>query len=188
MLHFRADLVILTHPATPGKQQQHSIQPIHVMKKLITLLALFCLAAPVCAKDEDAPKKDRKEKKEDEKKDKKKEPVLNRYQVTLENVPEAKKDDVISLLKYIEGAKLEGEAVKAEKGENAWTVVVTSSKKLSRGDITKALRKEKEVKLASFRQLRDDDKKEEKDAEKKDDRKDAPKEEKKDGETTPKEK
>ena len=149
------------------------------MKKLIALIALFCLAAPVCAKDEDAPKKDRKEKKEDEKKDKKKEPVLNRYQVTLENVPEDKKDDVISLLKYIEGAKLEGEAVKAEKGENAWTVVVTSSGKLSRGDITKALRKEKDAKIASFRQLREDDKKEEKDAKKED---------KKDGETAPKEK
>lgn len=156
------------------------------MKKLIALLALFCLAAPVCAKDEDAPKKDRKEKKEDEKKDKKKEPVMFRYQVTVENVPEAKKDDVIGLLKYIENAKLEGAAVKAEK-DNAWTVVISSSKKLSRGDITKALRKEKEAKLDSFRQLRDDDKKETE--EKKDEeKKDAPKEEKKDGDAAPKEK
>ena len=150
------------------------------MKKLITFIAALCIALPAVA----APKKD------DKGKDRyaKKEAPPQTWSVVVEGASsETAAEEVKAFLSGMKGVKVET----IEKKENTVEAVISSKEKLSRSDVSKAIKENKELKVKEFKVKRPD-----KDADKKgsektgEPKKDAPKKEgdktepKKDGDKT----
>ena len=130
------------------------------MKITLLLVALcgFTALAPAADKKDDKP--DRKNKKEE-----KKEEVRNLFEVTITGAKdEAAESDVKTFLGSIEGVKLD----KAEKTEKGIEAVLSTATKISRADVSKALKDNKDLKVADFRAVRPGREKKE---DKKDDKK-----------------
>ncbi len=141
------------------------------MKITLLLVALFGFAALAPAADKDDPKTDRKTRneKKDDKKDEKKEEVRNHFEVTVTGAKdESAEADVKTFLSSIEGVKLE----KSEKTGKGIEAVLSTKTKISRGDVSKALKDNKDLKVADFKAVRPGrEKKEEKAGETKPDEK-----------------
>ena len=149
------------------------------MKTTLLLLSFFCystFAQAIDKKEEDksdgknqsARKEDKKEDKKDgkkEKKEEKKEPVRNRFEVTIAGAKDAAAEaDVKTYLQSIEDVRLE----KSEKTTKGIEAVLSTMRKLSRGDLGKAIKDNKDLKVADFKVLRPGrEKKEEKAVDKK---------------------
>ncbi len=134
------------------------------MKTTLLLVALFGFPALAPAADTKDDKPDRKNKKEE-----KKEEVRNLFEVTVTGAKdEAAESDVKTFLGSIEGVKLD----KAEKTEKGIEAVLSSATKISRADVSKALKDNKDLKIADFKAVRPGrEKKEDKKEDKKDDKK-----------------
>jgi hypothetical protein len=105
------------------------------MKITLMLVALFGFTALAPAADKKDDKSDRKNKKE--KKEEKKEEVRNLFEVTVTGAKdEAAESDVKTFLGSIEGVRLD----KAEKTEKGMEAVLSSTTKISRADVSKALK------------------------------------------------
>ena len=126
---------------------------------LATLLA-FTISAPAADKD-DAKKdrKDRNEKKDDKKKEEK-EDMRNSFEITVEGAKDATAEaDVKTYLQSMEGVKVD----KCEKTDKGMEAVLSTKTKISRGDVAKALKDNKDLKVSDFKAVRPGrDKKEEK--------------------------
>jgi hypothetical protein len=145
------------------------------MKTTLLLLSLFCYSTFAQAIDKKEDKSDgknqstRKDDKKDEKKDEKKEPVRNRFEVTITGAKDAAAEaDVKTYLQSIEDVRLE----KSEKTTKGIQAVLSTMGKLSRGDLGKAIKDNKDLKVADFKVLRPgrekkEDKKEDKAGDKK---------------------
>ena len=130
------------------------------MKITLLLVALFGFTALAPAADKKDDKTDRKNKKEE-----KKEEVRNLFEVTITGAKdEAAESDVKTFLGSIEGVKLD----KAEKTEKGIEAVLSTATKISRADVSKALKDNKDLKVADFRAVRPGREKKE---DKKDDKK-----------------
>lgn len=126
------------------------------MKTTLLLAALLGLTALAPAADKaDDKKTDRKSRteKKDDKKDEKKEEVRNQFAVTITGAKdEAAEGDVKTFLSSIEGVKLE-KSEKTDKGIEA-VLSAGAKTKLSRGDISKALKDNADLKVAEFKAVR----------------------------------
>ncbi len=143
------------------------------MKTTLLLAALFGFTALAPAADKDDKKTDRKSRteKKDDKKDEKKEEVRNFFEVTIEGAKdEAAEGDIKTYLSSIEGVKLE-KSEKTAKGIEA-VLSAGAKTKLSRADIGKALKDNKDLKVAEFKAVRPGREKDEKKDDKKADEKD----------------
>ncbi len=145
---------------------------------LLTTLFAFTVAAPAADKDKDdkKPRKERNERKDDKKPEKtaeEKEAERLHFEVTVQGAKDAAAEaDVKTYLGSIEGVKV----TKCEKTEKGMEAVLSASAKISRGDVAKALRDNKELKVADFKAVRPsrdkDGKKEDKDDKKAEEKKD----------------
>ena len=140
------------------------------MKFTLLLLTFFCFSTLAQAADKKDDKPDRKnqtKKKEDkkDKKDEKKEAVRNQFEVTIAGAKDAAAEaDVKTYLQSIEDVRLE----KSEKTTKGIEAVLSTMGKLSRGDVGKAIKDNKDLKVADFKVLRPErEKKEPKEADKK---------------------
>ena len=124
------------------------------MKTTLLLAALFAFTATAPAADKTEEKKERKtraEKKEEEQKVEKKEEVRNLFEVTVEGAKDATAEaDVKTYLSSIEGVKLD-KATKTDKGIEA---VLSTRTKIARGDVAKALKDNKDLKVSDFKAVR----------------------------------
>lgn len=123
------------------------------MKTTLLLTAFFAFSTFAPAADNDAPKKDRKDRneKKDDKKDPKKEEVRNLFEVTIEGAKdEAEEADIKTYLQSIEGVKLD----KCEATEKGLEAVLSTKTKITRGDVAKALKDKKELKVSDFKAVR----------------------------------
>jgi len=140
------------------------------MKTTLLLATLVAFTSLAPAADKEDAKKDRKDRneKKDEKKDPKKEEMRNLFDVTIEGAKDATAEaDVKTFLSSIEGVKVE----KCEKTEKGMEAVLSTKAKLSRSDIAKALKDNKDLKVADFKAVRPGrEKKDDKPADKKDDK------------------
>ena len=154
------------------------------MKITLLLVALFGFTALAPAADKKDDKPDRKNKKE--KKEEKKEEVRNLFEVTVTGAKdEAAESDVKTFLGSIEGVRLD----KAEKTGKGIEAVLSTTTKISRADVGKALKDNKDLKVSDFKAVRPGrEKKEDKKDEKKDEKKDDKKDDKKPEEKTPEDK
>ena len=120
---------------------------------LLTTCLAFTALAPAAEKD-DAKKdrKDRNEKKDDKKDaDKDKEEMRNHFDVTVQGAKDATAEaDVKTFLSSMEGVKVE-QCGKTEKGMEA---VLSTKTKISRGDVAKALKDNKDLKVSDFKAVR----------------------------------
>ena len=138
------------------------------MKITLLLAALFAFTATAPAADKPDEKKDRKNK--NEKKEEKEEKIVNLFEVTVEGAKDSTAEaDVKTYLSSIEGVKLE-KAEKTEKGIEA-VLSTKANAKISRGDVAKALKDNKDLKVSDFKAVRP--------GRQKDAAKDAPKDDKK---------
>ena len=123
------------------------------MKKLIVFIAAFCMALPAVA----APKKDDKEK--DKKTAKEMPPQM--WNVVVEGATgDTAAQEVKGFLALMKDVKVESCEIKDKTVE----AVISSKMKISRADVSKALKEKKELKLKDFKLKRPDkdaDKKEE---------------------------
>jgi hypothetical protein len=106
------------------------------MKKLITLLIALCMAATAAA----APKKD-------EKKDPKKETPPMMWSVVIEGAAEASEAEVKAMLAGVKDLRVESIA----KTEGTIEAVVSSNKRFSRADISRAIKENKALKVKEFK-------------------------------------
>jgi len=168
-----------------SSQPPHQLHP--VMKTTLLFLALFsftALAPAADKKDEKKPdRKSRNEKKNDKKDDKKEE--RSQFEVTVTGASDAAaEDDVKTFISSMEDVRVE----KSEKTDKGIELVISvppgAKAKLSRGDIARALKDNKDLKVAEFKAVRPGREKDPK----KDDKKDEKKDEKKtdDNKTTDK--
>ncbi len=122
------------------------------MKTTLLLLALVSLTAlaPAVEKDDKKPdRKSRAEKKDDKKEVK--EAVRNLFSVVVDGAKdEAAESDLKAYLSSIEGATLD----KSEKTSKGIEAVLSSAGKLSRSDVSKALKDNKDLKVTEFKALR----------------------------------
>lgn len=141
------------------------------MKTTLLLAALFAFTATAPAADKTEEKKDRKNK--NEKTEEKKEVAPNLFEVTVEGAKDSTAEaDVKTYLSSIEGVKLE----KSEKTDKGIEAVLSTKGKISRGDVSKALKDNKDLKVSDFKAVRPG---REKDASKDEKKKDEKKDEKK---------
>ena len=127
------------------------------MKTTLLLLACFGLTALAPAADQKDGKKpdskSRAEKKEDQKEEKKKKEaeMRNRFEVTVEGAKdESAESDVKTFLASIEGVKLE----KCEKTSKGMEAILSTATKLSRSEVAKALKDNKDLKVSDFKAVR----------------------------------
>ena len=144
------------------------------MKTTLLLLALFSFTALAPAADKkDDKKTDRKSRneKKDDKKDEKKE-ERSQFEVTVTGAKDAAaEDDVKTFISSMEDVRVE-KSEKTGKGIELVISVPPSAKaKLSRGDIAKALKDNKDLKVAEFKAVRPGREKDPKKDEKKDEKK-----------------
>ena len=126
------------------------------MKKLIAFVAALCIAAPAMA----APKKDAKEK---DKKKEKEVPAMM-WSVVVEGArAEVGGEEVKGFLSGIKGVKVES----CEQKEKTVEAVISSKERVSRSDVSKALKENKDLKVKDFKVKRPDKDGEKKEAEKK---------------------
>lgn len=141
------------------------------MKTTLLLAALFAVTSLAPAADKDDSKKDRKDRneKKDDKKDPKKEELMNHFDVTVDGAKDAAAEaDVKTFLNAIEGVKVE----KCEKTGKGMEAVLSTKAKLTRSDISKALKDNKDLKVTDFKAVRPGrEKKDDKPSDKKDDKK-----------------
>ena len=110
------------------------------MKKLIVFIAALCMALPAAA----APKKD--EKKDDKKAAKEVPPSM--WSVVVEGATgDTGAVEVKGFLASMKGVKVESCEMKEKNVE----AVISSKEKISRSDVTKALKEKKELKLKDFK-------------------------------------
>jgi len=108
------------------------------MKRFIAFIAALCIALPAAA----APKKDDKGKKTE------KEVPPTMWSVVVEGATdETAAETVKAFLAGIKGVKVES----AEKKENTVEAVISSKEKISRSDVSKALKEKKEFKVKEFK-------------------------------------
>ena len=145
---------------------------------LLTSFIAFTTLAPAADRgDFGADRKDKKEKKDDKKEEEKKEEIRNGFSLTIEGAKDtAAEDELKTFLQSVEGTLI----VKYEKGEKGMEAIMSTKGRLSRGDISKAIKTNKDLKVSEFKALRAGWDKEEKKDEKKSDKKDDKKDEKKD--------
>ncbi len=132
------------------------------MKITILLAALFGFTAMASAADKKTDKPERKSRteKKDDKKDDKKE-VRNEFAVTIEGAKDdAAVSDVKTWLGSIEGVRLE----KAEKTDKGVEAILSTATKISRSDIGKAIKENKDLKVSDFKAVRPGREKDEKKA------------------------
>ena len=136
---------------------------------LSTLLTLAALAMPAPAADKKEEKKERREKRDDKKKDdkaeEKKEEIRNEFEVIVEGAKDAtEEEDVKTFLGSIEGVRIE----KCEKTAKGLEAVLSTKTKITRADVGKVLKDNKNLKVSEFKAVRPSrEKKDEKKDEKK---------------------
>jgi hypothetical protein len=119
------------------------------MKTTLLLASLFAFTTLAPAADKPEEKKDRKSR--SEKKEEKKEVEPNLFEVTVEGAKDATAEaDVKTYLSSIEGVKLE----KSEKTGKGIEAVLSTKSKITRGDVTKALKDNKDLKVSEFKAVR----------------------------------
>lgn len=122
------------------------------MKITILLAALFGFTAIATAADKKTEKPERKSRteKKDEKKDEKKE-VRNEFSVIIEGAKDdAAVADVKTWLSSIEGVRAE----KVEKTDKGIEAVLSTPGKISRSDVGKAIKENKDLKVTEFKAIR----------------------------------
>ena len=133
--------------------QQPTSHPSHSMKTTLLLAALFAFTSLAPAADKEEAKKDRKDRneKKDDKKDPKKEEVRHLFDVTVEGAKDAAAEaDVKTFLQSIEGVKVD----KCEKTDKGMEAVLSTKTKISRSDVSKALKDNKDLKVSDFKAVR----------------------------------
>lgn len=123
------------------------------MKTTLLLATLFAFTSLAPAADKDEDKKDRKDRneKKDDKKDPKKEEVRNLFEVTVVGAKDADAEAGVKLfLSSMEGVKVD----KCEKTDKGMEAVLSARTKISRGDVAKALKDDKELKVVDFKAVR----------------------------------
>jgi hypothetical protein len=145
------------------------------MKSLIAFIAALCIALPAAA----APKKEEGKGKDKDRKMEKETPA-QMWSVVVEGATgETAAQDVKAFLSLIRGVKVESSVKKDDTVE----VVLSSKSRVTRSDVSRALRERKELKVKEFKSKRPDKETDQKDPDKKTD--DPKKEEpKKDGDKT----
>ena len=141
------------------------------MKITLLLAALIGFTAVASAADKKTDKPERKSRteKKDDKKDDKKE-VRNEFAVTIEGAKDdAAVSDVKTWLASIEGVRVE----KAEKTDKGVEAILSTATKISRSDIGKAIKENKDLKVSDFKAVRPGREKDEKKDDKKTDDKKA---------------